>query len=64
MSTLLIIFAAIAVAWILAYHRLPAAIWTIALGIGLALITALARWPQSLVVTLWVIFVIGALIGN
>ena len=64
MSTLLIIFAAIAVAWILAYHRLPAVVWTIVLGIGLVLITAYARWPQPVVVTLWVIFVIGALVGN
>jgi len=64
MFALLIIFAAIAVAWILAYHRLPAAVWTIVLGIGLALITAYARWPQSLVVTLWVTFALGALIGN
>ena len=64
MSTLLIIFAAIAVAWILAYHRLPAVVWTVVLGIGLGLITAYARWQQPAVVTLWVIFVIGALIGN
>src|SRR3970282_2245894 len=64
MSTLLIIFAAIAVAWILAYHRLPAVVWTIALGVGLGLITAYARWPQPLVVTLWAIFAVGALIGN
>ena len=64
MSTLLIIFAAIAVAWILAYHRLPAWVWTIVLAIGLGLITAFARWPQPLSVTLWVIFVIGALLGN
>jgi acyl-CoA dehydrogenase len=64
MSTLLIIVVAIAAAWILAYHRLTAPVWTIALAIGLGLITFYARWPQPLVATLWVIFVIGALIGN
>ena len=64
MTALLIIFAAFAVAWILAYHRLPAVAWTIVLAIGLVLITAFARWPQLLVVTLWVILIAGALIGN
>ncbi len=64
MSTLLIIFAAIAVAWILAYQRVPAVVWTIVVGIGLGLISAFARWPQPLVVTLWVILIVGALIGN
>jgi acyl-CoA dehydrogenase len=64
MSTFLIILAAIAVAWILAYHRLPAVVWTVVLGLGLGLVTAAARWPQPLVMALWVLFVLGALVGN
>ena len=32
MSVLLILFAAVAVAWILAYHRLPAVVWTVAIA--------------------------------
>ena len=39
MTVLLIIFAAIAVIWVLAYYRLPAIAWTVAIAIGLALIT-------------------------
>ena len=64
MATLLIILAAVAVAWILAYHRLPAVAWTIAFAIVLGLITLYASWPPPLVTTLWAIFVVGALIGN
>jgi acyl-CoA dehydrogenase len=61
---LLIILAAVAVAWTLAYHRLPAVAWTIAFAIVLGLITLYASWPQPLVTTAWIILVIGALIGN
>jgi acyl-CoA dehydrogenase len=64
MSVLLIILAAVAVAWILAYHRLPAVAWTIVAAIGLAVITAYARWPQAVVVTLWTVFVLAALLLN
>jgi acyl-CoA dehydrogenase len=64
MTVLLIILAAVAVSWILAYHRLPAVAWTIAAAIGLALITAYARWPQAAVATLWAVFVLAALLLN
>jgi len=64
MSTLLIILAAVAVAWILAYHRLPAVAWTITFAIGLGLITYYTGWPQPLITTLWAVFVIGALLSN
>ena len=64
MYTLLIILAAIAVAWILAYHRLPAVVWTVVIAIALGLITAFMHWPHSLVVTLWIVFVVAALLGN
>ncbi len=39
MTTFLIVFAAIALAWILAYHRLPAVVWTVVFAIGLGLVT-------------------------
>jgi len=64
MYTLLILLAALAVAWILAYHRLPAFAWTVAFAIVLGLLTFYAGWPQPLVTALWAILVVGALIGN
>ena len=64
MSVLLIILAAVAVAWVLAYHRLPAVAWTVAAAIGLALITAYARWPQTEVAALWIVFAAAALLLN
>jgi acyl-CoA dehydrogenase len=64
MSVLLITLAAVAVAWVLAYHRSPAVVWTVAAAIGLALITAYARWPQTAVTTLWIVFVAAAILLN
>ena len=64
MTVLLIIFAAVVVAWILAYHRSSAVIWTVVAAIGLGLITYYAGWPQPVVVALWVIFAVAALLGN
>ena len=62
MSTLLIVLAALAIAWILAYHRLPAVAWTIAFACVLALVDWYAEWPQPLVVALWAILVVGTLV--
>jgi acyl-CoA dehydrogenase len=64
MSILLIIFAAIAVAWVLAYHRLPAIAWTAVFAIGLGLLTFFMRWPQPAIVTLWVLFAAAAILFN
>jgi acyl-CoA dehydrogenase len=64
MSVLLIILAAVAVAWTLAYHRASAVVWTIVAAVGLGLITAFARWPQDMVVTLWVVLAVAALLFN
>jgi acyl-CoA dehydrogenase len=64
MSVVLVVLAAVAVAWVLAYHRLPTIAWTVAAAIGLVLITAYARWPQTAVVTLWVVFAVAALLLN
>ena len=64
MYALLIIFAALAVIWILAYYRLPAIVWTVAVAIGLALLTAYSGWSQTLLTTLWVVFILAALLDN
>ena len=64
MSILLIIFCAIALAWILSYHRQPAVVWSAVFAIGLGLLTFYARWPQPVMVTLWTIFIVAALLAN
>jgi len=64
MLVLLVILAAIAVLWVLAYHRLPALVWTITVGIGLALLTAYSGWSQTLLAALWAAFIIAALLDN
>ncbi len=64
MTVLLIIFAAIAAAWILAYHRLPAAAWTVVFAAGLGLVTFYTRWPQPAITALWIAFITAALLFN
>ena len=64
MSTLLIILAALAVAWIFSYHRLPAVVWTVVGAIGLGLLTLFSRWPQPVIVPLWIAFAVAALLLN
>jgi acyl-CoA dehydrogenase len=64
MTALLIIVAAIAVIWVLAYYRLPAIVWTVAIAVGLALLTAYSAWSGTLLATLWIVFVIAALLDN
>jgi acyl-CoA dehydrogenase len=64
MSVILIILAAIAVAWVLAYHRLPAVAWTVAFAVFLAAVTVWARWPQPVIATLWVVLIALALLLN
>ena len=64
MTTLLIIFAAIALAWILAYHRLSAPVWTLVFALALGLVTAYSTWSALLLAVLWVVFVFVALLSN
>jgi acyl-CoA dehydrogenase len=64
MTALLIIAAAIAMAWVLAYHRLSAPVWTAAFAIGLALVSAYAGWPRTLIVALWVVLGLAAVLAN
>ena len=64
MTTLLIIFAAIALAWILAYHRLSAPVWTLVLALGLGVVTAYSTWSALLLAVLWIAVVFVALLLN
>ena len=64
MSGLLIVLAAVAVMWMLAYHRLPAIAWTLAAAAGLALISVFSGWPQPLLTLLWTGYAVAALLGN
>ena len=64
MTVLLIVFALIAAIWILAYYRLPALAWTVVIALGLAFLTYWASWPQWLLVTVWVVFIVAALLDN
>jgi acyl-CoA dehydrogenase len=64
MSVILFILGAIAVAWILAYHRLPAVVWTVVFAVVLGAVTAWMRWPQPVIATLWVVLIAMALLLN
>jgi acyl-CoA dehydrogenase len=64
MSVILIILAAIAVAWILAYHRLPAVVWTVVFAMFLGAVMVWTRWPQPVIATLWVVLIAVALLLN
>src|SRR5665647_3476069 len=64
MNVLLIILAAIAVVWTCAYHRLPAFAWTAAIAVGMGLLTAYSGWAPALLSVLWVLFIVGAILGN
>ncbi len=64
MNALLIILAAIAVIWALAYHRLPAIAWTIAAAAGMGLLSVYSGWPQSLLAVPWAVFIVVALLAN
>src|SRR5262245_6727908 len=64
MTALLAILAAIALAWILAYHRLSAPVWTAAFAVGLAVLTAYSRSSPTLLAALWLVFAVAALLFN
>src|SRR5688500_2321914 len=64
MSVILVILAAIAVAWILAYHRLPAVVWTVVFVVFLGAVTAWTQWPHPVIATLWAVLVAVALLLN
>ncbi|MBI1965654.1 MAG: acyl-CoA dehydrogenase [Betaproteobacteria bacterium] len=64
MNVLLIILAAIAVIWTLAYFRAPALSWTIVIALGLGLLTNYSGWSPALLATLWAVFIAAALLDN
>ena len=64
MNALLIILAAIAVIWVLAYHRLPAMAWTIAAAAGMGLLSAYSGWSPPPLAVLWGVFIVVALLVN
>lgn len=64
MNTLLIILAALGLLGFLAYHRLPALAWTIAITIGLVLLTAQSGWSPVVLAVLWAVFIAAAVFVN
>ncbi|MFN7085776.1 MAG: acyl-CoA dehydrogenase [Burkholderiales bacterium] len=64
MDVVLIILAVVAVAWTLAYHRLPAIAWTVAGALGMALLTVYSGWSRGALYGWWAIFAAVALLMN
>ena len=64
MQFLLEVIAVVAVMWALAYHRMPAAVWTVACAVVLVLLTAYSAWSPVVLTLLWVLLAIGAVLGN
>lgn len=62
MSTLLVFLAAVAAAWILAYHRAPAGAWIAVFAAGCGLLTYFSLWPRPLLVALWIALAAAALL--
>jgi len=64
MTVALCIVATLAVAWTLAYLRVPAIVWTAALAIGLAGYGAYGHAGSATLTLLWALLVIGAALLN
>jgi len=64
MQVLLIIFVVVAVIWVLSYYRAPAPVWTVLIALGLGWVSAVAPWSNSVIVALWIAFIIAALLDN
>jgi acyl-CoA dehydrogenase len=62
MTALLIIFAAIAVFWILAYRCAPALAWVVAAVVALWALSRLSGWPPAVLAVLWITFAVAALL--
>ena len=63
MVVLLTLLAALAMAWFLAYHRLPALVWTVVYAGALGGLTYCPLWPQGLLTTAWVLVVVISLLA-
>ena len=64
MIAALIVISAVAALWALAYHRAPAPLWTVVLGVGLAAATYYRAWPLWVLAVLWSLFIAGAVLLN
>ncbi len=64
MNPLLIALAVLAVLWVLAYHRLPAPVWTLAAAVGLMVLTINDVWSPPMLTAAWIVFAITALLLN
>ena len=62
MNTLLCVLAFMVVFWVLAYHRLPALVWTGVTGLGLGLLTMAGGLAHTALSALWLTFAIAALL--
>ena len=62
MVVLLTLFAALAAAWFLAYHRSSALVWTVVFAAGLGILTYCRLWPSALLTVSWVVLVVVALL--
>ncbi len=63
MLVLFTLLAALAVAWFLAYHRLPGLVWTAVYAASLGGLTYCNQWPQGLLTTAWVLLVVISLLA-
>jgi acyl-CoA dehydrogenase len=63
-SLWLVLLLAIAGAWILAYHRATALVWTSGIALLLALVTFHELGARALLIVLWALFVVGAILFN
>ncbi|MEN3353135.1 MAG: acyl-CoA dehydrogenase, partial [Betaproteobacteria bacterium] len=64
MIATVLVIAAVAALWILAYHRASAPLWTILTAVGLALLTYFLALPRFLLVTLWAVLIVTAVLFN
>ncbi|MCY7387832.1 MAG: hypothetical protein LH481_07175, partial [Burkholderiales bacterium] len=64
MTILLYVVVAIAIIWVLAYHAVSAAVWSVVVGVGLLALTVTGTMAGALAVLVWVAFIAFAVISN
>ena len=64
MSWSLFIVGVVAVFWVLAYHRLPAVVWTAVIAVALLPVTLFSDWPNLALAVMWAAFIAGAALFN
>ena len=62
MVILFTLLAAFALAWLLAYHRLPALVWTLVFAGMLAVFGHYGWWPRPLLIVAWTLLIAGAVV--